>query len=89
VGEAFVSCQLKVPGNQKQAVAWAALLSAFPLIFLTRFCLSLSRLSFSLFNLSQFDEPTPPEVSMTESHTPPSVQKNEWHPNSNPILAKR
>ena len=59
-----------MPGNQKQAVAWAALLSDFPLLFLTRFCFALSRLSFSLFNLSQFDEPTQPEVTMTESHTP-------------------
>ena len=46
-----------------------SLLSDFPLLFLTRFCLSLSRLSFSLFNLSQFDEPTQAEVTMTESHT--------------------
>jgi len=68
-GKPFVSCQAQVPGNQKQAVAWAALLSDFPLLFLTRFCFALSRLSFSLFNLSQFDEPTQPEVTMTESHT--------------------
>jgi hypothetical protein len=68
-GKPFVSGQVQVPGNQKQAVAWATLLSDFPLLFLTRFCFALSRLSFSPFNLSQFDEPTQPEVTMTESHT--------------------
>lgn len=75
-GKPFVSCQAQVPGNQKQAVAWSALLSDFPLLFLTRFCFALSRLSFSLFNLSRFDEPTSLAVTMTESRTSWAVAPN-------------
>ena len=57
---------VSLPGQDvgsSEAIAYRVALPAdFPLISLTHF-------SFFLFNLCYFDEPTPPGVTMTESHT--------------------
>jgi hypothetical protein len=54
--------QIKTQNNLKQLPLWPALLSDCFFTFLIH-------LSFSLFNLSRFDEATSPEVTMTESHS--------------------
>jgi hypothetical protein len=58
----------KVQGNQEKSAARAVLASDRTCMLLTP-CFFLSSLSFSQFNLSRFDEPTPAAVTMTESHT--------------------
>src|SRR5258708_34951601 len=67
-GKLLSPCWGKGQGNQEKSAARAALASDRTCMLLTP-CFFLSSLSFSRFNLSRFDEPTPAEVTMTESHT--------------------
>src|SRR5215470_18051591 len=60
----------KTPRNQRPSATWATLVSGGHVPPLHILLFSLSYLSFPFFNPYYFDEPTPPAVSMTESHTP-------------------